>query len=154
MKKQFIILSESWYGPANLEQLDLVEEITISFIPEPEDVESTFQFRVFWKKSDFKSVAKLEVYQDVFPFLHEFQDIILALKGTDYLPPGRFVTLLKKHGYQDVTDRQKRPIVSDKKLEIQSILDDVIFHYTECDITDDERKKVQTAYKELLENFE
>ena len=105
LKKGFYILSESWYGDANLENSDYNDEILIH-LGDEEDFQG--EFNIKWTTLDNRSVPILEVFDDAW---HAFAMMpeLLALLDTENdmcISPESLAKRLKEIGFEDWTVRE------------------------------------------------
>lgn len=96
MKKEYVILSKSWYAEANIESIKRRNETCYDDI--------TFGDEFHMRFHDLKgSCGKLEIFDDQFSKLPEIQDVLDELVNYKDLTPAKFAEILDNLGYKDVT---------------------------------------------------
>jgi hypothetical protein len=105
----FTVLSQSWYGPANLRGSDEIQDEIMIGMYHP-DGGTTGEFGIRWIKLGGKYSPRLEVFDDSWHALWQFADLLERLPDFDGEDPepSRIMALLLQLGVKDLTDRRPR----------------------------------------------
>ena len=105
----FTILSEAWYGPANLPARNDVKEQIMIGMYHPEGGTSG-EFAIRWIMLSGKLTPRLEVFNDAWHALWQFADLLERLPDFDSqdAEPSRIIKLLKDLGCKDLTERESK----------------------------------------------
>jgi hypothetical protein len=102
-ERGFHHVSKAWYGATALRDAVEADEVMVGFY-HPEGG-TTGEFGVRWIPLDGDIVPKLEVFDDAWHALYQFQDLLKALAETDKenITPTQFCELLLSIGIKDLT---------------------------------------------------
>lgn len=107
--RAYIILSQAWYGPANLERRpDLVDEISFGLMYPDGSVE--YMTRVEWVPLFREQAgARLCVFADEFEAFTGMADVFesLGARIRKVMTPPEFIDLLHRQGFEDWTPRER-----------------------------------------------
>lgn len=107
MKKQFIILSQAWYGKSSLDsRTDGLQNDILFGLYDPSGG-TIGEMRIAWYFVGNKLTPKLEVFQDAWYALSKFPDLIteLALFDNTNPSPEIMAEILVRCGFEDATPR-------------------------------------------------
>lgn len=117
--KQYIILSEAWYGEANLRPqlrpdmkpyLRKVDNVEFGFYAPDGGTSGEMGVNWYQLESDGSPVLCLEVFNDAWRALAQFKDVIDALAEVDGqdITPQQFCAILDRCGFVDATPRERK----------------------------------------------
>ena len=102
----FYHLSEAWYGSANLQNSQYLDEVSFgSFFP---DGGTSGEMIMRWEELGGKNVPQLQCFDDGWSTLSSFTDLIAELGklDDDNITPKQFCELLTRLGFKDLTARE------------------------------------------------
>lgn len=103
--------SQAWYARAVMRGADWYDEVTFGDYPEGGGtVHGEMAMRWYtigYNEAGGRPTGRLEVYADSWRLLATFSDVIAALGQRDKLTPEEFCALLREHGFQDRTQRER-----------------------------------------------
>ena len=107
MKKQFIVLSQAWYGKASIDSRTDGLQDDICFGSYDPSGGTIGEMLITWYFVGDKLVPKLEAFDDAWFVLSTFPDVIneLALLDNTNPSPRIIANVLLKCGFEDVTPR-------------------------------------------------
>ena len=96
-------LSKAWYGPANLKNSEVIDEITLGLYHP--DGGTSGEMSIRWSDLGGKSVPRLVVFNDAWSALAQFKDVIktLAAWDSDDTTPSEVAAVLTECGFTDLT---------------------------------------------------
>jgi hypothetical protein len=151
----FYHLSEAWYGPANLPNENVVDEVTFGhFAPEGG---TSGEMSIKWYDLGSKVYLCLECFDDAWSSLSTFTDLIVEIGKLDgeKPTPKEFCELLIRLGFKDLTPRENPYTAKGAKLSREALLElalgDIL---TELSVSGPVNKGIQTlvkSAKQLLE---
>lgn len=103
--RAFSILSQAWYGAANLRSADYTDQISIGMYHL--EGGTSGEFTVQWIPLLGRPFAQLQVFDDAWDALHQFQDVLakMAERDKENITPEEFAELLLSCGVVDQTKR-------------------------------------------------
>lgn len=95
----------AWYGETAILGRDIVDQVMVGMY-HPEGG-TTGEFSIEWQRLSGKIIPRLQVYDDAWGALHQFQDVLAAMAEVDGedISPDRFCELLLTCSVADKTDR-------------------------------------------------
>lgn len=116
--KQYVVLSEAWYGDANLKTprpetkpyLKKVENVMFGFYCPDGGTSGEMAMNWYLLGDDKTASACLECWNDAWHTLAQFKDVIDALADVDNedISPKQFTAILDKCGFVDATPRKRK----------------------------------------------
>jgi hypothetical protein len=106
-ERGFHHVSKAWYGKTALQNSEEIDEVMVGFY-HPEGG-TTGEFGVRWLPLDGDITPKLEVFNDAWHALYQFQDLLGALAELDEkdITPAQFCELLLSFGIKDLTSTRE-----------------------------------------------
>jgi len=112
MKRQFTILSESWYNDACLKDATFKDEVMFGLYGEDSDKGGTTgEMSIRWynlgSRYDSKLIPQLAVFDDAWANLATFKDVLdeMAKVNNQNITVRQFIDILVKCGFEDITER-------------------------------------------------
>ena len=105
----FYIHSESYYAKSACLRDNLEEEIMFGMYDD-NDQGCAYELTARWHSLSHGPSIRIDVFYDAFKAFYDFKALFedLADRHDDMLTKDEFVELLKKHGFKDLTKRERK----------------------------------------------